>query len=58
MATNIPTSPAKNAEGDFEQFTTFMRKLVSVPRSEIQARLEAEKAAKASRASASDSKRR
>ena len=47
-----------DAQGDFAQFTSFMRKLVSVPRSEIKARLEAEKAAKVSRASASGSTRR
>ena len=57
MATNIPTTPGK-AEGDFDQFTSFMRKLVSVPHDTIKARLEAEKAAKVSRASASESKRR
>jgi len=51
-------NPAKDTQGDFAQFTSFMRKLVSVPRSEIQARLEAEKAAKTSRASVSESKRR
>jgi hypothetical protein len=54
----LPISPAKDIQGDFAQFTNFMRKLVSVPRSEIQARLEAEKAAKISRASASGGTRR
>jgi hypothetical protein len=54
----LPISPAKDAQGDFAQFKDFMRKLVSVPRSEIQARLEAEKAAKVSRASASGDTRR
>ena len=58
MPTNDPTSPAKNVKGDFDEFKGFMRKLVSVPRSTIQARLEAEKAAKVSRASASGSTRR
>jgi len=54
-----PNIPAKDDEaGDFAQFTDFMRRLVAVPRSEIQARLEAEKAAKTSRASASGSTRR
>jgi hypothetical protein len=41
-----PTSPAKNVEGDFEQFKGFMRKLVSVPHSKIKAELDAEKAKK------------
>jgi hypothetical protein len=40
---NKPTLPAKNVEGDFEQFTGFMRKLVSVPHSKIKALLEEEK---------------
>jgi hypothetical protein len=58
MPTKRPSSPAKNTEGDFGQFTSFMRKLVSVPHSEIKARIEAEKGAKrtskrASRAPAS-----
>jgi hypothetical protein len=43
---NRPTSPAKNVEGDFSQFTDFMRKLVTVPHSKIKARLDAEKAEK------------
>jgi hypothetical protein len=38
-----PTSPAKNIEGDFDQFKDFMRKLVAVPHSKIRARLEEEK---------------
>lgn len=38
--------PARPDYGDFEKFTEFMRKLISVPHSEIKARLEAEKAAK------------
>jgi hypothetical protein len=46
MPTKSPTSPAKNVEGDFEQFTSFMRKLVAVPHSKIKARLDAEKEAK------------
>jgi hypothetical protein len=56
MANHPPTS-AKNETGDFAQFTDFMKKLVSVPRSEIQARLKAEKAAKTSRVSASGNTR-
>jgi hypothetical protein len=43
---NRPTSPAKNVEGDFGQFTDFMRKLVAVPHSKIKAQMEAEKAEK------------
>jgi hypothetical protein len=41
-----PTLPAKNVEGDFEQFKGFMRKLVSVPHSKIKAELDAEKTRK------------
>ena len=41
-----PVTPAKNVEGDFGQFTNFMRKLVAVPHSEIKAKLDAEKRAK------------
>jgi len=42
----LPDSPSKDVQGDFAQFTNFMRRLVSVPHSEIKARLEAEKEAK------------
>ena len=46
---------AKNVTGNFLQFTDFMKRLVSVPHSEIKAALDAEKKAKeqkrASRAS-------
>ncbi len=48
---NPSDSPAKDVQGDFAQFTDFMRRLVSVPRSEIQSRLEAEKEAKRSKKS-------
>jgi hypothetical protein len=41
-----PTSPAKNAEGDFEQFTDFMRQLVAVPHDTIMARIKTEKESK------------
>jgi hypothetical protein len=41
-----PKRSAKNTTGDFDQFTSFMRRLVAVPHSEIKARLEAEKQAK------------
>ncbi len=40
-------SPAKNPTGDFDKFTKFMRQLVAVPHSEIKAKLDAEKRAKA-----------
>jgi len=50
-----PNIPAKDDAGDFDQFTNFMRKLVSVPRSVIQERLAEEKRSKAaSRAAVSD----
>jgi hypothetical protein len=41
-----PNHPAKNVQGDFGQFTNFMRRLVAVPHSEIKAKLDAEKRAK------------
>jgi len=44
---NRPTHSAKNVTGDFDRFTHFMRQLVSVPHSEIKAKLDAEKRAKA-----------
>jgi len=44
---NQPTDPAKDDAGDFAQFTDFMRRLVAVPRSVIQERLEEEKRSKA-----------
>jgi hypothetical protein len=43
---NQPTSSAKNVTGDSDRFTSFMRKLVSVPHSEIKAKLDAEKESK------------
>jgi hypothetical protein len=39
-------SPAKDVQGDFAQFTDFMRRLVAVPHSEVKAKLEAEKKSK------------
>jgi hypothetical protein len=42
-----PTHSAKNVEGDFGKFTSFMKRLVAVPHSEIKAKLDAEKRAKA-----------
>jgi hypothetical protein len=45
-------------QGDFGKFTNFMKRLVAVPHSEIKAKLDAEKRAKAlSRASASRASR-
>jgi hypothetical protein len=43
---NHPKPSAKNVTGDFGQFTSFMRRLVAVPHSEIKAKLDAEKRAK------------
>jgi hypothetical protein len=51
-----PTHSGKNEPGDFGKFTNFMKRLVAVPHSEIKAKLDAEKRAKArkpKRASAS-----
>ena len=45
---NQPDSPAKDVQGDFDQFTEFARRILSVPHSEIQRRLEAERRFKAS----------
>jgi len=44
-----PEPSAKNVECDFGKFTNFMRRLVSVPHSEIKAKLDAEKQAKRQR---------
>jgi hypothetical protein len=44
-----PKPSAKNETGDFAKFTTFMRRLVAVPHSEIKAKLDAEKQAKKQR---------
>jgi hypothetical protein len=41
-----PASSAKNETGDFEAFKVFTRRILSVPHSEIKAKLDAEKAAK------------
>ena len=43
---NHPNPSAKNDTGEFDRFTDFMRRLVSVPHSEIKAKLDAEKRAK------------
>jgi len=42
-------SPGKDVQGDFAQFTDFMRRLVAVPHSKIKAELDAEKKAKRSK---------
>jgi hypothetical protein len=44
-----PEPSGKNETGDFARFTDFMRRLVAVPHSEIKAKLDAEKKAKARR---------
>ena len=41
-----PKNPAKSQTGDSDKFTSFMRRLMAVPHSEIKAKLEAEKRAK------------
>ena len=43
---NHSTDSAKDVTGDFEKFKDFARKLMSVPHSELKARLDAEKEAK------------
>ncbi|MGA7831732.1 MAG: hypothetical protein WCA21_12285 [Terracidiphilus sp.] len=61
---DLPTPSAKNDTGEFDRFTDFLRRLVAVPHSEINAQLDAEKAAKrkvknrsASRVSGASSKK-
>jgi hypothetical protein len=54
---NHPKSPAKNPTGDFGQFTNFMQRLVAVPHSEIKAKLDAEKRAKARKSSRTSASR-
>jgi hypothetical protein len=46
MPTSKPASSAKNESGEFDRFTSFMRRLLAVPYSEIKAKPDAEKAAK------------
>jgi hypothetical protein len=59
---NQPTASAKNVTGDSDHFTDFVRRIVSVPHSEIKAKLDAEREAKrtskvsASRVSGASSK--
>lgn len=58
-----PSQSAKSVSGNSETFVNFMRRLVSVPHSEIKSKLDAEKKAKrtskasASRVPAASSKR-
>jgi hypothetical protein len=60
----LPVPSGKNDAGNVDEFTSFMRRLVSVPHSEIKAQLDAEKAAKqkikasVSRVSGAPSKKR
>jgi hypothetical protein len=44
-----PKPSGKNATGEFDKFTNFMKRLVAVPHSEIKAKLDAEKRAKTRR---------
>jgi hypothetical protein len=48
-----PTHPAKNDQGEYGNFETLLKRVVSVPHSQLQARLKGEKKRKAKRASAS-----
>ncbi len=43
---NRPTPSAKNETGEFDRFKDLTRRLMSVPHSELKARLDAEKEAK------------
>jgi hypothetical protein len=45
-----PKASTLNTEGDFGRFTDFIKKLVSVPHSEVTRRLDAEKKAKVRKA--------
>ena len=49
----VKTQSAKDVTGDFNAYKDFMRKLLSVPHSEIKAKLDAEKEAKRTSKSAS-----
>jgi hypothetical protein len=40
---NLPTTSGKNETGDFNRFTDFKRRTLSVSHSEIKAKLDAEK---------------
>jgi hypothetical protein len=50
---NQPIPSAKNDTGEFERFSDFTRQILSVPHSEIQAELDAEREAKRTIKSAS-----
>jgi len=45
---NLPSHPAKNAEGDFDRFDNLIRRVMTVSKIELQRRIDAEKTAKAS----------
>jgi hypothetical protein len=49
----VPKSAATDVQGDFAQFTNFMRRLVAVPHSKIKAELDREKREKKSKTSSS-----
>lgn len=57
MPTNRHKDSVKNVEGDFAAFSDLLRRVVSVPRARITARLEAEKSQKRQRANTSASAR-
>ena len=42
-----PSTSAQDVTGDFDEFKSFMRRLIAVPHSEIKAKLDAEKKKKA-----------
>jgi hypothetical protein len=50
---NQPITSAKNDTGEFDRFSDFTRRILSVPHSEIKAKLDAEKTAKRTPKSAS-----
>lgn len=50
---NLPEPSAKIETGNFDTFTDFARRILSVPHSEIKAKLDAEKEAKRTSKSAS-----
>jgi len=48
-----PDHPAKNESGEYANFETALRKILSVPRSKIRAKLDAEKRKRTKKSSAS-----
>jgi len=50
---NQPHGSAKNVTGEFDRFTEFTRRIVSVPHAEIKEKLDAEREAKRTSKSAS-----